>query len=267
MNSRTINTAEAQNTSSMLEGITIESAIQEMQENLRLCLFTWKKNSLELEMKIKLQKEGLTSSEVKTLMPAERRRINKLLNKDHRLTATGIREALTVYSEEIKNQTIDTHTIEDLNCNLVHGTNKNLRIRDATKLVYIFTALAELEQNQSKVITAWKAMTRAQYYYGLLTGLDDPNTYMISDRASQGGEARSQKLKQHKLSKQIMLDLLHKMVPQDKWRNYHMAADAVFGPFIEQLRTEAVNLPQDESDLKADLTNLIVKHKKTFVRS
>lgn len=267
MTSKIISTAEAQNISSIIESITIESAVQEMLENLRLCLFTWKKNSIELETKIRFQKEGLTSSEVKALMPAERRRIDKHLKKDRRLTTAGIREVLTIYREEIKNQTIDTHTIEDINNSLVFETNKNYRIRDATKLVYIFTALAESEQNQSRIITAWKAKTRAQYYYGLLTGLDDPNTYLINERSSQGGEARSQKLKKQRVPKQIMLDILNEMVPQDKWRNYPAAAEVVFGPLIEKLRAEGVSLPQDENDLRAELINLMEKHKNFFIRS
>lgn len=267
MSRKTSSTDDTQTIRFTFDEETIETAIQNILNNLGRCIFTWTKNPLELEAKTKLQKKGLTSSEVKDLMVAERKRIEKRLSKDPRLTTKGIREMLNIYSEGIKENSINDNTIQDLSYTLLLETNKESRIGDATKLTFIFTAIAELEKKQSRIITAWKAIAKAQYYYGLLTGLDDPNTYLSNQRASQGGEARSLKLMQQKLPQQIMLDLLYKMVPQNKWRNFPAAADAIFDQLIEKLQTEAANFTQNEIDLKADLLNLIAEHKDTFINS
>lgn len=250
-----------------LESETIESTVSEVLINLNLHELSLLTKSLELEEKIKLQNQDITADRIKSLMSTEKKRIAKYLKNHPRLTKLGMRETLNTYVEKIKNQTIDSYKIADYSAYIARETDKKSRMGCARELVYIYTALAELEQNQSRAITAWKAMAKAQYYYGLLTGLDDPNTYLINERASQGGEARSQNLKEQKLLQQIMFDLLYKMVPQNKWPNFPAAADAVFGPLIEKLRNEAVNFPQNESDLKAKLIDLIAKHKETLIKS
>jgi len=267
MSHETTSKADAYTIYSKITEETIETAIQRILENLGARIFIWTKISQELEARTKLQKKGLTAEEVKALMSSEKKRIHKSLEKDQRLTTKGSRELLNIHSQRIKEQSIDSHTIEDLHYNVLNGVDKSLRIIDATKLVYTFTALAELEQQQSNAITAWKAMAKAQYYHGLLTGLDDPNTFLINERASKGGDARSQNINQKKLSQKIMLDLLYKMVPQNKWRSFPAAADAVIGPLIKKLRSETLTLPLTENELKADLTDLVAKHKDTFIKS
>ena len=271
MHEKATNTIMTQSISHTLEGETVENAVQEMLNELNLHEFTWILRSLELKTKTKLQNKGITSDEIKLLISAERKRIYKRLKKHPRLTEAGTRETLNTYSEKIKNNTISSHTLEDLNFYLLNETDKKTRISYTRELVYIYTALAQLEQSQSRVITAWKAMAKAKHYLGRLTGLDDPNTHLVNERASQGGKARAQKIKQQKdlkqAAEQTMLDLLNKMVPQAKWRNYSAAAEAVVGPLLEVIKTDGVKLPSDRDDLKSTLMNLVMEHKDAFIKS
>lgn len=265
------NTIMAQNIKHTFEGETVENAVEEMLDELNSHEFTWVLRSLELKAKTKLQNKGFTAGETKPLMSIERKRIHKRLKRHPRLTEAGTRETLNAYSEKIKDNTINSHHVEDHKFYLLTKTDKKPRINAARALVYIYTATAQLEHNQNRDITAWKAMAKAQYYRGLLTGLDDPNTHLVNERASQGGKARAQKIKQQKhftqIAEQTMLDLLNKMVPQAKWRNYSTAAEAVVDPLLEAIKIDGIQLTSDRDDLKSILMNLIMEYKDAFIKS
>lgn len=167
-----------------------------------------------------------------------------------------IQDTLKLYRQEVKNKKTNKESIAELYFSMaMKSKNKEERAQRTFLLACIYTSLAQIAFWDDRMSTAWRAISKAQYFLGILSGLDDPCTKVLTERASKGGKKASDNAK---YAKKRIIDLLIEKRPQGGWHTPKDTAYTLADPLLKIIEKEKLSLPEDREDLIHHLLNLIL---------
>lgn len=167
-----------------------------------------------------------------------------------------IQDTLEFYRQEIKNKKTNKGSIAELYFSLImKSKNKEERAQRTFLLACIYTSLAQIAFWDDRMSIAWRAISKAQYFLGILSGLDDPFAQVLTERASKGGKKASDNAK---YAKKRIIDLLIEERPQGGWHTPKDTAYALADPLLKIVEKEKLTLPKNREDLIHHLLNLIL---------
>ena len=170
-----------------------------------------------------------------------------------------IRDTLELYRQDIKSKKVNKESIAELYFSLImKSKNKEERAQKTFLLACIYTSLAQIAFWDDRMITAWRAISKAQYFLGLLSGLSDPFAQALAERASKGGKKASDNAK---YAKKRIIDLLIEERPQGGWHTPKNTAYVLADPLLKIIEKEKLTLPKNREDLIQHLLNLILDDK------